>query len=83
MQRSGFLLWWFFLLENMSSNMGSVAVAHRLCWLRSMWGLPGPGIKPVFLAFAGRFLSPRALVKSTPLISKFYFLQVIHTERVD
>ena len=50
----------------------SVVVAHRLsscgAWsqlLRSMWNLPRTGIKPVFLALAGRFLSTAPPEKSS------------------
>ena len=46
------------------SSCGSRALEHRLSscgarasLLRGMWDLPGPGLKPVSPALAGRFLS--------------------------
>ena len=42
----------------------SVVVAHGASLLHGMWNLPGPGIKPVPLALAGRFLSTEPPGKS-------------------
>ena len=39
-----------------------------------MWNLPGPGIKPVSPAFAGRFLSTAPTGKSSPFFLHLFFL---------
>ena len=42
----------------------SAAVALRLQWPRSIWGVLGPGDKPMFPALAGAFLTTAAAAKS-------------------
>ena len=67
---AGFSLWWLLLLGSIGSrahalsNCRSWALECRLnrCGARAkllhgMWNLPGPGIKPVSPALAGRFLT--------------------------
>ena len=49
----GSSLLWLLLLQ----NMGSVIVAHGLSCSEGLWDLPGPGIKAVFPAMAGRVLT--------------------------
>lgn len=58
--------------------MGSVAVAHRLCWLYA-GGLPGPSPNRV-PCICRRILKPWSTSKSTPVISKFLF-SVSHSYR--
>ena len=66
----GFSLQWLLLLRSTDcrrmgfSSCGSRALERRLsswgAWaslLHGMWDLPGPGLKPVSPALAGRFLS--------------------------
>ena len=67
---AGFSLRWLLLLRSMDSrcasfsSCGTRAVEHRLSscgaqayLLCGMWYLPGPGLKPVFPALAGGFLT--------------------------
>ena len=67
---TGFSLWWLLLLRSTDSRLtgfsscGSWALGCRLSscgaqaeLLRCMWDLPGPGLKPVSPALAGRFLT--------------------------
>ena len=74
---AGFSLQWLLLLWSTGSrrtgfsSCGSQALERRLsscgAWaqlLRGMWDLPGPGLKPVSPALAGRFLTTVPLGKS-------------------
>ena len=62
---AGFSLQWLLLLQSTGSRVqASVVVAHRLSscgsWallLHGMWDLPGPGLKPISPALAGKFLT--------------------------
>ena len=47
-------------------------MVHGLRLLRGMWGLPGPGLEPVFPALAGRFLTTGPPGK--PLIYFYLFI---------
>ena len=54
----GFSLRWLLLLRGMGSRRaGFSSCGSRAQLLRGMWDLPGPGLEPVSLALAGRFLT--------------------------
>ena len=54
----GFSLWWLFFVQSMVSRFaGFGSWGAWALLLHSMWNLPGPGIKPMFPALAGGFLS--------------------------
>ena len=87
---AGFLLWWLLLWSTGSrragfSSCGSWALEHRLSscgamaqLLCSMWGLPGPRIKPVSLALASGFLTTvppgKSLQQLSFILNFFSFL---------
>ena len=45
------------VVECRLSSSGLVVVAHRISCSMAVWYLPGPGIKLVYPAWAGRFLN--------------------------
>ena len=78
---AGFSLQWLLLLRSTGSmcegfsSCGSRALECRVsscgarAWLlRGMWDLPGPGLEPVSLAFAGGFLTTAPPGKSSCFI---------------
>ena len=80
---AGFSLLWLLLLRSTGSkragfsSCGTRALDHRLnscgaraLLLRSMWDLPGPGIKPMSPALTGRFLTTAPPGKS---LSSLYY----------
>ena len=100
LQCSGLLLWQLLLLWSTGSrctgfsNCGTRALERRLssygAWaqlLHGMWDLPGPGLKPLSPALAGRFLttappekplSHRILMRIRDLMPGKYLLSVGH-----
>ena len=73
------LLWWLLSLQSTCSGCAGSGVVARGPWLpHGMWNLPRPGIEPVFLALAGRFLSTGAPGSSphlVPFIPTYDYLQ--------
>ena len=59
-------------------TQASVAVAHGLNCSTAMWNLPGPGIKPMSPALAGRFLSTVPLRKFLLPIFKFFSINELY-----
>ena len=91
---TGFSLRWLLLLRSMGSrragfsSCGTRALEHRLSCcgaraqlLHNMWDLPGPGIKPVSPALAGRFLSTAPPGKSRDGKFQDYFTTIKKKER--
>ena len=83
LQCAGFSLRWLLLLRSMGSRQagfsscGSRALEPRLSscgaraqLLRSMWDLPGPGLKPVSPAMAGGFLTTAPPGKAGDFLKK-------------
>ena len=63
---AGFSLPWLLLLQSTGSGCSGFSSRDARAWLPySTWNLPGPGIKPVSPALAGRFLTTGLLGKST------------------
>ena len=55
---TGFSSWWLLLLQSTGSRgTGFSSCGAQAQLLHGMWNLPGPGIKPLPPALAGRFLS--------------------------
>ena len=68
------------------SSWGSQALEHRLnscVWaslLCGMWDLPGPGIKPVSLALAGRFFTTEPPGEPVAAFSAIHFYEPCKTK---
>ena len=90
---AGFSLWWLLSLQSTGSrhaglsSCGTQAVDRRLssCGTRAqllcvMWDLPGPGLKPVSPALAGRFLTTVLPGKSSSEFLKFQLLYFLTPE---
>ena len=76
---AGFSLWWLPLLRSMDSRCAGFSSCGTQVELpHGMWDLHGPGIKPMFPALAGRFLTTRSPRKSCHLFLKRSLHHEIH-----
>ena len=76
-------IWASIVVAHRLSSCGSRALEHRLsswgAWallLCCMWGLPGPGLKPVSPALAGRFLT--TVPPGKPRVVYSFYMPLFH-----
>ena len=69
------LQWLLFLRSTGSRHVGFISCGTRAYFPLRMWNLPRPGIKPIFPALAGKFLSTVPPGKSR----NFFFFVTIFT----
>ena len=84
---AGFSLWWLLLLQSTGSRRtGFSSCGSQAQLLRGIWDLPGPGLKPMSPALAGRFLTTVPTGKPSKYIfhdfSMFNVILMVTTKKI-